>query len=299
MSAIPCASVSLKTMADGTLRISKISADYSYSGVKISAVHKACRPYAPLPKPIVIRTTGMSARNSTPRFCPKCKVETDRYKNGACKPCAKASDVAYHEAHKDKRNSSRAAWREENKGLVQARNLVYRTLNPEKVKASRDTYRAANPEIERERSAAYRAKNQDKIKAYQSQYRSENGKKCASAVAAWAAKNSDRKKAQNAAWAAANPEARRINKQNRRAKESANGGALSRGLQKKLFKLQNGKCPCCNHPLGDDYHIDHVMPLALGGLNVDENMQLLRSVCNLQKSKKHPVDFMQSRGFLL
>ena len=38
---------------------------------------------------------------------------------------------------------------------------------------------------------------------------------------------------------------------------------------------------------------------ALGGLNADSNMQLLRAECNLQKSAKHPVDFMQSRGFLL
>ena len=74
---------------------------------------------------------------------------------------------------------------------------------------------------------------------------------------------------------------------------------LSVGLSAKLFKLQKGKCPCCKQPLGDDYHLDHKMPLALGGTNTDENMQLLRSICNLQKHAKHPVDFMQERGYLL
>jgi len=52
-------------------------------------------------------------------------------------------------------------------------------------------------------------------------------------------------------------------------------------------------------PLGDDFHMDHIMPIALGGSNTDDNMQLLRKECNLQKQAKHPIDFMQSRGLLL
>ena len=63
--------------------------------------------------------------------------------------------------------------------------------------------------------------------------------------------------------------------------------------------LQKGLCPCCRKPLGNDYHMDHIIPLALGGSNGDNNIQLLRSECNLEKQAKHPVDFMQSRGFLL
>lgn len=85
----------------------------------------------------------------------------------------------------------------------------------------------------------------------------------------------------------------------RRAQALASGGVLSVGLSAKLFKLQKGMCPCCKQPLGDDYHMDHKMPLALGGSNTDNNMQLLRKKCNQQKNAKHPVDFMQSRGFLL
>lgn len=41
------------------------------------------------------------------------------------------------------------------------------------------------------------------------------------------------------------------------------------------------------------------MPLALGGANEDWNIQLLRQRCNNQKKAKHPVDFMQSKGYLL
>jgi 5-methylcytosine-specific restriction endonuclease McrA len=45
--------------------------------------------------------------------------------------------------------------------------------------------------------------------------------------------------------------------------------------------------------------MDHIIPLALGGTNTDDNIQLLRAKCNKQKGAKHPIDFMQQRGFLL
>lgn len=78
-----------------------------------------------------------------------------------------------------------------------------------------------------------------------------------------------------------------------------NGGVLSQGLAAKLFDLQGGKCACCGKSLAQGYHLDHIMPLALGGMNIDGNMQLLTPLCNMQKSKKHPEDFMRSRGFLI
>lgn len=87
---------------------------------------------------------------------------------------------------------------------------------------------------------------------------------------------------------------------NRRARKKGAGGKLSKGLAIKLFKLQRGQCACgCGQSLRNDYHMDHIMPLALGGANTDDNMQLLTSRCNQEKHAKHPIDFMQSRGFLL
>jgi len=173
------------------------------------------------------------------KFCKKCKVETERYSDGRCKPCKNAYD---------------AAWRAANPGKVKAGIAVWRAANPEKVNTS---------------------------------------------AAAWRAANREKKNAYSAAWRAANPEAVRIHKQNHRALARANGGVLSNGLSAKLFKLQKGKCPCCGKPLGKDFHLDHKTPLALGGSNTDDNMQLLRQRCNSQKGAKHPTEFMQSRGFLL
>lgn len=145
-------------------------------------------------------------------------------------------------------------------------------------------YYAANREKEIAASLARYAANREIVKAKN---------------AAWYAANRELSNAKTAAWRAANPEKRRIHGQNRKARKRANGGKLSIGLSARLFKLQRGKCTCCGQPLGDDFHLDHIVPLALGGSNTDDNIQLLRQRCNLKKSSKHPVDFMQSRGFLL
>jgi len=79
-----------------------------------------------------------------------------------------------------------------------------------------------------------------------------------------------------------------------RQKENARRGAvgkLSKGIEQVLFQSQKGLCVCCDRELGDNYHLDHIMPLKLGGANIDDNVQLLRSECNLRKGAKHPDEW--------
>jgi 5-methylcytosine-specific restriction endonuclease McrA len=203
------------------------------------------------------------------RFCPKCQAETERKKNGDCKPCAKVRAAIWAAKNSDLLKARYAAWRIANLDKEKANNLAWYAANIERARATRRDYQSTNAEQLKLKKAAYYIANADSIKA---------------AVAA---------------WHKANPEAVRINSHNRRARERDNGGKLSRGLAAKLFKLQRGKCPCCKQPLGDNFHLDHVVPIALGGSNTDDNIQLLRQRCNNQKSAKDPIDFMQQRGFLL
>jgi 5-methylcytosine-specific restriction endonuclease McrA len=164
------------------------------------------------------------------------------------------------------------------------RGTIWAKENTERVKATKVLYYAANSERLKEASVAWYAANPERAKA---------------SSLAWLKANPEKSRASSLAWQRANPEARRIMDQNRRARKLANGGKLSKGLSAKLFKLQKGKCPCCNQPLGDDCHMDHIIPLAKGGANEDWNIQLLRQQCNQQKGAKDPVEFMQSRGKLL
>lgn len=234
-----------------------------------------------------IDTTGGFVRLPSPTKlgpCVKCGA-SDRYeKNGDCKPCARARSLAAYAANPIKT-------KEVNKRSVQKR--------IEKVKADRRAYYIANAEKIRIAGAARYLKNIDARKAKAAEYRALNVEKIKAANRDYCAKNSDKKTAKAKAWGAANPELKKIHSHNTRAKRKGAKGSLSKGLLEKLFKLQRGLCACCKQPLGSDFHMDHIMPIALGGKNNDGNMQLLRQRCNNQKSAKHPVDFMQSRGFLL
>jgi 5-methylcytosine-specific restriction endonuclease McrA len=149
------------------------------------------------------------------------------------------------------------------------------------------------------RAAAWALANRDRKLATDAAYRMKHREEARAYKRVWAAENSQHVVAKVRAWVKANPDKRRVHSENRRARKKAAGGVLSPDLAQRLMKLQRGLCACCKQPLGGDYHLDHILPLYLGGANVDSNMQLLRSRCNAQKSKKHPVDFMQERGFLL
>lgn len=170
------------------------------------------------------------------------------------------------------------------KPCKRANGVAWRNSDPAKVKASKAAYYAKNSEKIKAKSAAWAAANKERIRERKAAYRAEN---------------IDTIKARSSAWAAANRNIGRANKQNRRARKLANGGRLSSGLVDRLIKLQQGKCACCSRPLEAKFHLDHIMPLALGGQNVDHNMQLLNQRCNNQKHAKHPIDFMQQKGFLI
>lgn len=144
---------------------------------------------------------------------------------------------------------------------------------------------------EKERKEARRRSLQKYAKA--------NPEKVKAAQVAYKANHPEKRKATVLKWDKANPEAKRIHAHTRRARKSMSGGTLSKGLLAKLFALQKGKCACCKEPLGSDAQLDHIIPIAMGGSNCDENIQLLHGLCNRQKSAKHPVDFMQEMGFLL
>ena len=88
-----------------------------------------------------------------------------------------------------------------------------------------------------------------------------------------------------------NPIKFREREREKEARRKGAVGKLSQGIEQKLFEAQRGLCVCCNKPLGDNYHLDHIMPLALGGTNTDDNVQLLLARCNLQKGAKHPDEW--------
>lgn len=214
----------------------------------------------------------------------------------------------------EKRKAYNAAWHLANKEKVAARVKKQRSANPEKYLAITAKWRINNSDKVTEYAALYYKENKEAILSRLKKLRPANASvlaarflawrlanrdKVNSDHVAWCAKNPEKRNAWRNAWSKANPENKRISHQNRRSKKKASGGRLSQGLTDRLLILQKGKCACCGVELAGRFHLDHIMPIALGGLNVDSNIQLLTPACNMRKSAKHPVDFMQDRGFLL
>ncbi len=177
---------------------------------------------------------------------------------------------------------------------------AWRSANPEKIKADKAADYAANKCKRSAAQAVWAKANAERKKATNAAHRTANKARKALTDAERYKSNPEKIKARVVEWRKENNDAHRINNQNRRSRKREAGGKLSKGLFERLFNLQRGKCACgCKQSLGTDYHLDHIMPLALGGLNTDDNIQILRSTCNQQKHAKHPVDFMQQRGYLL
>lgn len=220
----------------------------------------------------------------------------------------KERGAAYRLANKEKINArDREYYREmmkspewaekekERKRLVMARR---RALDPVGSKAATDKWRADNPEKVKASYINYRKNNPDKVRESAARRYKENPEKMKACVADWQRRNSEKLKSDHAAWIKRNTERTRVHKHNRR--DRAGASKLSIGIVKKLLELQRGRCACCRSDvIKAKYHLDHIMPLALGGVNEDSNMQILCAPCNLSKHAKHPIEFMQQRGLLL
>lgn len=152
-------------------------------------------------------------------------------------------------------------------------------------KRSRNTYYRANKQVFLDREKQLRLEKPELVKARKAAYHIKNA----------AAINANR-----AAWDKVNPEKARVAWANKRASRRGAVGSYSAEEIAELFLKQRGRCAVCRCAIVEGkYHKDHIIPIARGGTNNIENIQLLCKTCNLEKHAKHPVDFMQEKGFLL
>lgn len=117
--------------------------------------------------------------------------------------------------------------------------------------------------------------------------------------AKWRTANPEKHRENDRKWRRANPEKARSIKAARIARKRGNGGRHSGEQIKALASRQGFRCAGCPASIRDGYHVDHVMPLALGGTNDIQNIQLLCPTCNLTKGAKHPIAWAQENGRLL
>ena len=174
------------------------------------------------------------------------------------------------------------------KACVRARNGAYGKKHREARLEYLRNWRISNLQKIREndklRAAQYRAQFPEKRKEITRKYIERNPEKVAES---------------KRAWKKANPESVRDAAATRRARVRGTGGRLPNGTVKRLLSSQKMKCAICRTNIKDGYHVDHIIPLARGGEHKPENVQLLCKACNLSKHARDPIEFMQSRGYLL
>lgn len=168
------------------------------------------------------------------------------------------------------------------KTCMKKHTAAYRTANLERAQAATKKWKELNKNHLSEYRRIYYKNNHSTEINYTREYRKNNPEIVRNLLLAWKSRN---------------PNNCRIYAQNRRTLTSK--GQLSENITEKLMKLQKGKCACCGKPLNERYDLDHIIPLSKGGLHIDSNIQLLSRTCNRQKHNKDPIEFMQSRGFLL
>jgi 5-methylcytosine-specific restriction endonuclease McrA len=122
-------------------------------------------------------------------------------------------------------------------------------------RAYNKAYRAANKAYFAERNREYRAAHLDEMKAY---------------IRGWREANRDRIRDYS----------------HKRNAIFASGERVSRS---EVFKRRGGKCGICRKRVDpENFHVDHIVPLARGGEHSYRNVQLAHPICNSRKRDKFP-----------
>jgi 5-methylcytosine-specific restriction endonuclease McrA len=146
---------------------------------------------------------------------------------------------------------------------------VYSSAHREERRVYAAAYYAAHPE----EILAYRVEHREEIAAYNVAYRAEH-------------------REEGAAYQAEHLEERAAHNHNYRARKKGNGGTHTAADIQAQYARQKGRCFYNrDHKLGKSYHVDHVVPSALGGYNGPSNLVLACGPCNLSKGAKHPMDY--------
>ena len=191
-----------------------------------------------------------------------------------CKPCMRKAFSEYHSKNKEARSANHKQWRAENIEQRRAYDAAYYAKNATRICASKTGMSEADYLAWKYTKPALSdcAVCGDKIHGYGlcKKHYLQSYKHVAAAARA-----------------------------RRRALVKGSKGEHSGEDIRDLAEKQKGKCAICHERLSAGYHVDHILPLTLGGGNDKHNIQLLCPRCNLSKGAKHPVDYMQLRGFLI
>jgi len=124
--------------------------------------------------------------------------------------------------------------------------------------------------------------------------RSQNPERHREAVKKSTVKHYDAKLERNRKYRSENPEkvflwkrADRTNNKARILADNANRRAMIRGeISNEILAIYCLRDFYCEMSLGEQFHVDHIVPLSKGGLHCVDNLQVIPAIDNLRKGNK-------------
>jgi len=211
----------------------------------------------------------------------------------------------YYQENREARRDYSKQYRMENHAAVRAQQLrydtehrheraeyqrQYRKMNPDKVREREINYRANHREEKADYNRRYRAENAEARRAADRRYREEHHDAVRERERAYAEAHAEEKAERVRQWRKENPEKARALSRNRKAIRRAAEGSFTQSDIEAIRAAQGNRCYLCGKSLKRGYHIDHFIPIKLGGTNDPGNLRLACPKCNMSKSAKHPFE---------
>jgi 5-methylcytosine-specific restriction endonuclease McrA len=198
-----------------------------------------------------------------------------------CKACELDVYREYREANRSKVRASKQAWNNKNKDKKAAWDKSYALRNKEKIRNNFVAWYEVNREDQLAKSKIRRRLNPEKKAANDKKWQSENKDRVNAKSRAWRIRNPEKAAQVSKSYRTRNPENGIIKSARRRARKAANGAYLV--TAKDLKAIMSKPCFYCQ---GKATHLEHVLPIVLGGRHSIGNLVASCQVCNLSKSKK-------------
>lgn len=158
--------------------------------------------------------------------------------------------------------------------------------DPEKFKQRVKQYQSANKDEVQAKNRKWAAANKAQVSENSRRWRTENPERARELKAQWRKANPEKDRAQSAKQYRRHPERYRARKALRRARE-VNAAVPLTPEQKAKIAGFYAQARAMGRLMGEPYHVDHIKPLAKGGLHHPDNLQVLRGIDNLKKGAKY------------
>ena len=144
--------------------------------------------------------------------------------------------------------------------------------------ATRLAWRKAHPGRDYESQRRYFARHPERVRAYQRSYWSQNREHLNAKGREYAKKYS--------------ADYYRVKALRRRGREIAAGGTCTQDDIARMHQEQGGLCFYCGREYGEQYEVDHFIPVIAGGHGGLDNLVIACRFCNRSKGGKLPWEFM-------